>query len=54
MILKTYFHEGSAMINEFLCVASITAKPAEGQTKSGRRTAQSVVLTDLDYDDAPA
>jgi hypothetical protein len=41
MILKNHFHKGSEMINEFLCVASITAKPEQGQTKTGARTAQS-------------
>jgi hypothetical protein len=40
--------------NKFLCVVSITAQLEERQTKSGRRTAQSVVLTDLDYDNAAA
>ena len=42
------------MINKFLCVGSSTAKLEERQTKSGRRTAQSVMLADLDYDNAAA
>jgi hypothetical protein len=42
------------MISEFLCVAFDCGKPEKKQTESGTRTAQSVVLADLDYDNAAA
>jgi hypothetical protein len=42
------------MISEFLCVAFDCAKPEKKQTESGTRTAQSIVLTNLDHDNAAA
>jgi len=42
------------VINDFLCVISTAAKLEKKQTESGPRTAQSVVLADLDHDDAAA
>jgi hypothetical protein len=54
MILRDWFHKGLVMINEFLRVASIAIRLEEGQTKSGRRTAQFVVSSDLDHDHAVA